>query len=95
MKMRVPLPCKKCNDRHVEIVGDRLHCCRCHDDRGAADPTMIRFFEEIERQFGPITEPAVYRSKHSLAFELSRAALPASDAAQDLLPGPDQTTNNE
>jgi hypothetical protein len=95
MKIRVPLPCKACSARHVQIVGDRLGCCHCHGDRGQADPVMARFLSTFEEVFSEPAEPAVYRSKHSAAFAISRAGFPAPDPARDLLSGPEQTESNE
>lgn len=49
-----------------------MHCYRCKSDRGALDAETQTFIRTIEKNFGPLTEPIVLRSKQSTAAKRDR-----------------------
>jgi hypothetical protein len=83
--LTVPAPCNKCGSRNALSIDSKLQCRRCGDGRGQLGEQITGFIAAVEKNFGRIQEPIVYRRKSTLPREPSSAL----DAARPL-PAPQQ-----
>lgn len=69
----VPQPCAKCTCRTVKLADNgAVYCLRCKSSRGTLDNETLTFIRAVEKNFGPLTEPIVLRSKNSTQARFDR-----------------------
>jgi hypothetical protein len=77
-----PKPCSKCAGCFTVNLADdgRLLCDRCNGDRGPLSAETLNFIRAAERNFGPLTDPIVLRTKDATQTKADRHLINLEEA---------------